>query len=45
MIRVTRPLSVMIPDMFDDEKDGAYDAYRPSVVDDFYVSLRDGPCM
>ena len=38
VIQVTRPSKVMIPDMVDDEKEGAQDTSRPSVVDDSRVA-------
>ena len=38
VIQVTRPSKIMIPAMVDDEKKGAQDASRPSVVDDSCIA-------
>jgi len=38
VIRVTRPSEIMIPDMVDDEKEGAQDTSRHSVVDDSFIA-------
>ena len=38
VIQVTRPSKSMIPAMVDDEKKGAQDASRPSVVDDSCIA-------
>ena len=38
VIQVTRPSKIMIPAMVNDEKKGAQDASRPSVVDDSCIA-------
>ena len=38
VIQVMRPSKIMIPAMVDDEKKGAQDASRPSVVDDSCIA-------
>ena len=38
VIQVTRPSKIMIPAMVDDEKKGAQDASRPSVVNDSCIA-------
>jgi hypothetical protein len=44
--QVPRPLKIMIPDMVDDEKEGALDTSYPSVADDSCVAyVRDGSLM